>query len=101
VRLALERRLDHPALHVRAAAASALGELRDPAARGALGLRLGRELFGNVRRVVREALEELGKAAAVDTAVAELGKRLDEAEKGRKALELRLEALEKRSDSPR
>jgi aminopeptidase N len=101
VRLALERRLDHPALHVRAAAAAALGELRDPAARGALGARLGREIFGNVRRVVREALEELGKAAAVDSAVAELGKRLDEAEKGRKSLELRLEALEKRVDSPR
>jgi aminopeptidase N len=99
VRIALERRLEHAGLHVRAAAARALATLGDPAARGALAARMGRELFGNLQRVLREALAGLGKAAAQESALAELRKRVDEAEQGRKSLELRLEALEKRLDT--
>lgn len=101
VRRALERRLDAASIMVRSAAIRALGALGDPAGRGALGARLEREPFGNVRRVLREALEQLGKASAVLTATAELAKRVDELEKAKKAGELRLEALEKRLDAPK
>jgi HEAT repeat protein len=96
VRRAIERRLEHPSLAVRSAAARALGTLADVKARGAIGTALDREPFGNVRRVYREVLEHLGKVAAVITATAELSKRLDDLEKAKKATELRLEALEKR-----
>ena len=96
VRRALEQRLEHPSLAVRSATARALGTLGDVKARGAVGIALDREPFGNVRRVYREVLEQLGKAAAVTTATAELSKRLDDLEKAKKATDLRLEALEKR-----
>lgn len=96
VRRAIERRLEHPSLAVRSSAARALGTLGDARARGAVGTALDREPFGNVRRVYREVLDQLGKAAAVTTATAELSKRLDDLEKAKKATELRLEALEKR-----
>ncbi len=96
VRRALELRLEHSSLAVRSAAARALGTLGDAKARAAVGIALDREPFGNVRRVYREVLEQLGKAAAVTTATAELSKRLDELEKAKKATDLRLEALEKR-----
>ena len=96
VRRALEQRLEHPSLAVRSAAARALASLGDAKARGAVGIALDREPFGNVRRIYREVLEQLGKAAAITTATAELSKRLDDLEKAKKATELRLEALEKR-----
>jgi len=99
VRRALERRLEHPSLAVRSAVARALGTLGDAQARGALGIALDREPFGNVRRVYREVLEQLGKAAATTTATAELTKRLDDLEKAKKVTDLRLEALEKRLDA--
>jgi HEAT repeat protein len=100
IRFALERRLDHHSLMIRAAAAKALGHLGDPAARAALATGLGRETFGNIARIFREALEQLGKAAAIITATAELNKRVDELEKSKDQLEHRLEALEKRLDTP-
>lgn len=100
VRRALERRVDAASIMVRSAAIRALGALGDPAGRGALGVRLEREPFGNVRRVLREALDQLGKAAAVITATADLAKRVDDLEKAKKAADLRLEALEKRLDAP-
>jgi aminopeptidase N len=99
VRRAIERRLEHPSLAVRSAAARALGTLGDAQARGAVGTALDREPFGNVRRVYREVLDQLGKAAAVTTATAELTKRLDDLEKAKKATDLRLENLEKRLDA--
>ncbi|MBA3939158.1 MAG: hypothetical protein H0X38_17055, partial [Planctomycetes bacterium] len=68
----------------------------DPAAAAAVATQDGREVFGNVRRVLREVLDQLGKARAVITATAELAKRVDELEKQRKAQDMRLEALEKR-----
>lgn len=95
---ALEQALDDQALFVRSAAAKALGVLGDPQARAALSRCLERERFGNVRRVLREALETLGKAAAVLTATAELTRRCDEQERERKRLETRIEALEQRLD---
>jgi HEAT repeat protein len=101
VRHALARRVDAPSIMVRSAAIRALATLGDPAGRSALATRLEREPFGNVRRVLREALEQLGKAAAVLTATAELAKRVDDLEKAKKAAELRLEALEKRLDAPK
>jgi hypothetical protein len=99
VRRALERRLEHPSLAVHSATARALATLGDAQARGAVATALDREPFGNVRRIYREVLEQLGKAAAVTTATAELTKRIDDLEKARKATELRLDALEKRFDT--
>jgi HEAT repeat protein len=99
VRRAIERRLDHPSLAVRSAAARALGTLGDALARAAVSTALDREPFGNVRRTFREVLEQLGKTAAVTTATAELTKRIDDLEKAKKSTELRLEALEKRLDA--
>ncbi len=96
IRRLLEPHLDAAALHLRSATAHALADLGDPAARAALSARLEREVFGNVRRVLREALETLGKTAAADTALAAASKRIDELETARKRLEARLEALEKR-----
>ncbi len=96
VRRLIEPHLDTAALHLRSAAAHALGDLGDPAARSALSARLDREAFGNVRRVLREALETLGKTAAADTALAAASKRIDELETARKRLEARLDAVEKR-----
>ena len=98
VRRAIERRLEHLSLAVRSAAAKALSTLGDAQARGAISTALDREPFGNVRRVYREALDQLGKVAAITTATAELSKRLDDVEKAKKTMELRLEALEKRLD---
>jgi HEAT repeat protein len=86
---------------VRSAAAKALGALGDAQARGAISTALDREPFGNVRRIYREALDQLGKVAAITTATAELSKRLDDMEKSKKSMELRLEALEKRLDAPK
>jgi chaperonin cofactor prefoldin len=54
-----------------------------------------------VRRVYREVLDQLGKVAAITTATAELSKRLDDVEKSKKSMELRMEALEKRLDAPK
>jgi aminopeptidase N len=99
VRRAIERRLQHPSLAVRSAAARALGTLGDAQARSAISTALDREPFGNVRRVYREVLDSLGKAAAITTATAELAKRVDDLEKAKKATDLRLEALEKRLDA--
>jgi aminopeptidase N len=99
VRRAIERRLEHASLLVRSDAARALATLGDAQARGAVGTALEREPFGNVRRIYREVLEQLGKAAAVTTATAELAKRIDDLDKAKKAVELRLEALEKRLDA--
>jgi hypothetical protein len=84
VRRAIEWRLEHLSLAVRSAAA-----------RGAISTALDREQFGNVRRVYREALDQLGKVAAITTATAERSKRLDDVEKAKRAMELRLETLEK------
>jgi len=92
----LEAQLDSPVLHLRSATAAAVAALGDPRGRAALGRALERERFGNVRRVLRESLEQLGRAAAATTAVAALEKRLAELEQAKKAMELRLEALEKR-----
>jgi HEAT repeat protein len=96
VRRAIEPHLDSESLMVRTAAARALGQLMDPAGSPALAERSSREIFGNVRRVIREAQERLGSAAAATTATAALAKKLDDSELARKSLELRLEALEKR-----
>ncbi len=96
VRRAIEPQLDSESLMVRAAAARALAQLMDPAGSPALAARSAREIFGNVRRVLREAQEKLGSAAAATTATAALSKKLDDSESARKGLELRLEALEKR-----
>ncbi len=101
VRRAIERRLEHLSLAVRSAAAKALGALGDAQARGAISTALDREPFGNVRRVYREVLDQLGKVAAITTATAELSKRLDDVEKSKKSMELRMEALEKRLDAPK
>ena len=56
----------------------------------------GREIFGNVKRVLREADATLSKAAAVTTTSAELQRKLDEVERKHSDLERRLAALEKR-----
>ncbi len=96
VRRAIERAVDDPVMGVRVAAMRALGGLGDPAGMGTLSSRLGREPFGNVRRVIRESLETLGEAAAVTTATAALTKRVDELEQAKKTLEQRLDAVEKR-----
>lgn len=101
VRRAIERRLEHHSLAIRSAAAKALGVLGDAQARGAISTALDREPFGNVRRIYREVLDQLGKVAAITTATAELSKRLDDVEKAKKAMELRLETLEKRMDAPK
>jgi HEAT repeat protein len=101
VRRAIEWRLEHLSLAVRSAAAKALGALGDAQARGAISTALDREPFGNVRRVYREVLDQLGKVAAITTATAELSKRLDDVEKSKKSMELRMEALEKRLDAPK
>lgn len=96
VRRALEPLLDDASLHVRAAAARALGRLGAPEGRAALAARQEREPYGNLRRVLREAVETLGREAAVVTATAELAKRVDELEAERKRIAARLDALEKR-----
>ena len=96
VRRALEAHLAGPTLAVRVAAAKALGVLGDPAARAALQTQRAREDFGNVRRVHREVLHQLDQVAATTTATAELTRRLDELERIRARLEVRLDALEKR-----
>ena len=96
VRRAIERVVDDPVMAVRVAAMRALAGLGDPAGIGALSGRLGREPFGNVRRIIRESLDALGEAAAVTTATAALTKRVDELEQAKKTLEQRLEAVEKR-----
>lgn len=99
IRHGLERTLDDEALFVRSAAAKALATLGDPQASAALAACHGRERFGNVRRVLREAQETLRQAAAVLTATAELTRRCDEQERERKRLETRIEALEQRLDA--
>lgn len=96
VRRALEPLLDDGAMHIRAAAARALASLGDPQARGALAAQQGREIFGNVKRVLREADATLSKAAAATTASAECQRKLDELERKHSDLERRLAALEKR-----
>lgn len=96
VRRAIEPLLDDAAMAVRAAAARALASLGDPAARGAIATRQEREIFGNIKRVLREADESLGKAAAAVTATAELQRKLDDVERKNGELEKRLAALEKR-----
>jgi aminopeptidase N len=101
VRQAIEPLLETGSLMVRSAAARALGRLGDPAAAAALAACHQRELFGNVRRVLREAQEQLGKAAATVTATAQLAKQVEELERAKRALELRLEAVEKRLGEPR
>ena len=72
------------------------GALGDPAARTAVQAQRAREDFGNVRRVHREVLHQLDQVAATTTATAELTRRLDELERIRARLEVRLDALEKR-----
>ena len=99
IRVALERRCDHPSLMVRAATVKALGTLGDIRARGALNARLDREPFGNISRVIRESLQQLEKVAAVTTATAEMTKRIDTLEQAKDRLERRLESLEKRLES--
>jgi aminopeptidase N len=101
VRRAIESHLDADSLMVRSAAARALGQLMDPGALPALSLRSDREVFGNVKRVIREAQERLRGAAAVTTATAALATKITDLEAARKALELRLETLEKRLLEPR
>ena len=96
VRRALEPLLGSPTLGLRVASARALATLADPAGSAALAARLAREPFGNVRRVLRECLDQLGKAAAAITATAELAKRVETLEADKKRLEQRLDALEKR-----
>lgn len=96
VRRQLEPLLESPTLGVRVATARALATLADPSARSAVDARLAREPFGNVRRVLRESLDRLGKAAAALTATADLAKRVETLEGEKKKLEQRLEALEKR-----
>jgi len=100
IRIRLERRLDHPALAVRAAAARALGALGEEQALGALQGRLGRERFGNVHRVLREAISQLQASSAQSGSISELQRRLEESEKGRAHLEARLDAIERRLDGP-
>ena len=100
IRAALERRLDHPALAVRASAARALGGMGEELALGALQGRLGRERFGNVHRVLREAISQLQASSAQSGSIAELQRRLEESEKGRARLEARLDAIERRLDAP-
>lgn len=96
VRRALEGLLDAGTPGTRVAGARALAALADPAGRAAIDARLAREPFGNVRRVLRESLDALGKAAAILTATADLAKRVEVLEAERKRLEQRLDALEKR-----
>ena len=96
VRRSLEPLLDDESLAIRSAAARALAKLGDASARGALAARQGREIFGNVKRVLREADETLAKAAAVTTATAELQRKVDEVERKHGDLEKRLAAMEKR-----
>jgi len=96
VRRALELVLDDDSLALRSAAAKALAKLGDANARSALGTRQSREVFGNVKRVLREADDTLAKAAAVTTATAELQRKLDDVERKHSDLEKRLAAMEKR-----
>lgn len=96
LRLALERHLAQGSIPVRAAAARGLAALEDPAGAAALGRQQARELFGNVGRVLREALARLGKIDAGHTAQAQLRERLEEGERERKRLAARVEALEQR-----
>ena len=53
-----------------------------------------------MRRVLREAQEKLGKAAAAITATAQLAKQVEDLEKAKRALELRVEAVEKQLNAP-
>jgi len=96
VRRALEPLVEASSLTLRSTTARALATLADPAASGTLAARLAREPFGNVRRVLREALDQLAKAGAVLTATADLAKRVDALEAEKRKLELRLSAIEKR-----
>lgn len=96
IRRALEICLEDPSMAVRAAAAKALGNLGDPAARGALAAVGEREPYGNVSRVIREAATLLGKAAAATEAQAALTKRVDDLASENADLKRRLEALEKK-----
>ena len=83
-------------LAIRATAARALATLGDPTARAALRAQRTRETFGNVRRVLREALHQLDQVAATTTATALLTRRIDDLDQAKKHLEARLESLEKR-----
>jgi HEAT repeat protein len=96
VRRRLEDLVGDPAMHVRVAAIEALAALGDPAGLSALAARKGREPFGNVLRVLREATATLAKAGDLQAANADLRLRLDELERERKALAARLSALEAR-----
>ncbi len=96
IRTAIEPWLRADHLFLRVAAASGLGALGDPQARGALGEQLERECFGGAKRVLRESLHRLGILAQASEAQAKLAKRIDELESAKTRLEARLEALEKR-----
>jgi len=96
IRRALESQLADASAVVRAAAAKALGSLGDPAARSAITDQRGREIYGHIRRVQREALAALDRAAAATDTAAALTKRVDDLAKDNADLKRRLEALEKR-----
>jgi aminopeptidase N len=99
IRAALEKRLRHPSMMVRASTTKALGALQDTAAQGAINDAMEREIFGNVKRIMRETLEKIGKLSATTTTAAQLTKRIETLEKDKERLEKRLEAMEKRLDS--
>ena len=95
-RRAIEPQLQGATLALRAGAARALAALGDPAVRGVLREQRARETFGNVRRVLREALHQLDQVAATTTATAALTRRIDDLEQAKARLEARLESIEKR-----
>jgi HEAT repeat protein len=98
IRRALEVLLSDDSMALRATAAKALARLGDPAARAALATLREREPYGNVRRVLRESLHALDKAAANSDTHAALSKRVDELAKENADLKRRFEAIEKRLD---
>jgi aminopeptidase N len=96
IRVMLEKRLRHASMTVRVSATKALGTLQEAAASSAINEAMEREIFGNVKRVMRETLDKLGKISAITTTTAQLSKRIETLEKDKEKLEKRLEAMEKR-----
>ena len=99
-RRVLAQLVAHDLMTVRVAAAKGIATLGDPAARAALSTQRAREGFGNVRRVLREALHALDQVAATTTATVELTRRISDLEGARTKLEQRLAAIEKQIAAP-
>ncbi len=96
VRLALQRHVADPSASVRAAVAKALGSLGDPAARSVLAEQRGREIYGHIRRVQREALHSLESKAALNETQAGLTRKMELLTEENRELKRRLDSVEKR-----